>query len=298
MMTQVLYLKILHAWREGTLTDHILKIRNSVIQHGPSNDRVYLMKLASGDHLEVPAQVETIAKENGYSKIFSKIPSSSIGHFQKLGHVEEAHVPGLYDGEETACFMGKFLSTERSKERYPDEVEGVISAALSKLGSSKKVELLEDEECSICAEDDVEEMARIYAQVFPSYPFPIHDPAYLLRTMDENLIYFGIRKSGKLVALSSCEMDVEHSNVEMTDFATLPEFRGRGYSYHLLDRMEKKMREMCIITAYTIARARSYGINTVFSRNSYVYAGTLVNNTNISGGIESMNVWYKRLDQM
>jgi putative beta-lysine N-acetyltransferase len=93
-------------------------------------------------------------------------------------------------------------------------------------------------------------------------------------------------------------MDVGNSNVEMTDFATLPDHRGRGYSYYLLKKMEEKMHEMGIITAYTIARARSYGMNTVFSRSSYSYAGTLVNNTNISGSIESMNIWYKRLDQM
>jgi putative beta-lysine N-acetyltransferase len=90
-------------------------------------------------------------------------------------------------------------------------------------------------------------------------------------------------------------MDTADSNVEMTDFATLPELRGKGYSYYLLDEMEKNMSDTGIKTAYTIARARSYGMNTVFSRHSYIYAGTLVNNTNISGGIESMNVWYKKL---
>jgi putative beta-lysine N-acetyltransferase len=293
-----LYLKIPSVWREGTLSDQVLKINNSVIQHGPFNDRVYLMKLSPEDFAEVPAKVEEIAETNGYSKIFSKIPSSAKNHFQETGHVEEAYVPGMYNGHEGVCFMAKFLSDEREKERTPDDVEAVISTALSKLNSSKEAKLSSDEECFICVEKDAVEMAMIYDLVFPSYPFPIQDPEYLLQTMQENLIYFGIRKAGKIVALSSCEMDVENSNVEMTDFATLPDHRGRGYSYYLLEKMEEKMHEMGIITAYTIARARSYGMNTVFSRSSYSYAGTLVNNTNISGSIESMNIWYKRLDQM
>ncbi|TQD26785.1 putative beta-lysine N-acetyltransferase [Methanolobus vulcani] len=278
--------------------DQVLKINNSVIQHGPFNDRVYLMKLSPEDYGEVPAKIEGIAESNGYSKIFSKIPSSAKDYFQEISHVEEAYVPGMYNGTEGASFMAKFLSNEREKEITADEVEAVISTALSKINSPKEVTLSGDEDCFVCTGEDVQEMAKIYDRVFASYPFPIKDPQYLLRTMQENLIYFGIRKAGKIVALASCEMDVDNSNVEMTDFATLPEYRGRGYSYYLLRKMESKMREMGIITAYTIARARSYGMNITFSRSSYSYAGTLVNNTNISGSIESMNVWYKKLDQM
>jgi putative beta-lysine N-acetyltransferase len=279
-------------------SDQVLKINNSVIQHGPFNDRVYLMKLSPEEYSEILSRVEEMAEENGYSKIFSKIPSSAKDYFQETGHVEEAYVPGMYNGDEGASFMAKFLSDERENEQSPDVVESVISTALSKLNTPKDVKLSGDEDCFVCTEGDVREMARIYERVFPSYPFPIQDPEYLLKTMQENLVYFGIRNSGKIVALASCEMDVENSNVEMTDFATLPEYRGRGYSYYLLKKMEAKMREMGIITAYTIARARSYGMNTVFSRSSYSYAGTLVNNTNISGSIESMNIWYKKLVQM
>ncbi|HQA81666.1 MAG TPA: hypothetical protein PLV96_12800 [Methanoregulaceae archaeon] len=47
--------------------------------------------------------------------------------------------------------------------------------------------------------------------------------------------------------------------------------------------------------AYTIARAKSYSINITFARGGYEYGGLLPNNTNISGTIEDMNVWYKRL---
>jgi putative beta-lysine N-acetyltransferase len=81
----------------------------------------------------------------------------------------------------------------------------------------------------------------------------------------------------------------------MTDFATLPEARGKGLAGVLLSEMEKNMQRERIATAYTIARARSFGMNVVFARAGYTFAGTLVNNTNIAGGLESMNVWYKQL---
>jgi len=36
-------------------------------------------------------------------------------------------------------------------------------------------------------------------------------------------------------------------------------------------------------------------MNITFSKCHYSFGGTLKKNTNISGGIESMNVWYKKL---
>jgi hypothetical protein len=36
-------------------------------------------------------------------------------------------------------------------------------------------------------------------------------------------------------------------------------------------------------------------MNITFAKLGYRYGGRLINNTNISGSIESMNVWYKSL---
>jgi hypothetical protein len=59
--------------------------------------------------------------------------------------------------------------------------------------------------------------------------------------------------------------------------------------------MEEQAKPKGILTAYTIARAESPGMNIVFTKNAYRYGGRLTNNTNISGHIESMNIWYKSL---
>jgi putative beta-lysine N-acetyltransferase len=90
-------------------------------------------------------------------------------------------------------------------------------------------------------------------------------------------------------------MDSDAQNVEMTDFATLPEYEGNGLAIYLLHNMENEMRNRKIKTAYTISRAVSYGINIIFAKMGYEYCGTLIKNTNISGNFESMNVWYKFL---
>lgn len=143
--------------------------------------------------------------------------------------------------------------------------------------------------------DDAENMSRIYKAVFPTYPFPITRPQYLIETMHSHIVYFGAEYDHHLAALASSEMNSDNQNVEMTDFATLPRYRGRNLSVVLLKKMESVMQNQGIKTAYTIARAVSAGMNITFAKAGYIYSGTLVNNTNISGNIESMNVWYKTL---
>jgi putative beta-lysine N-acetyltransferase len=139
------------------------------------------------------------------------------------------------------------------------------------------------------------EIVQIYQTVFETYPFPIFDPDYIRNTMDGHIQYHGAIYNGKLVALSSAEVDRNGQNAEMTDFATLPEFRGKNLATQLLASMEKDMRNQEITTLYTIARLNSIAMNRTFLKLGYRFAGTLIKNTNIAGNLESMNVLYKHL---
>jgi RimJ/RimL family protein N-acetyltransferase len=81
----------------------------------------------------------------------------------------------------------------------------------------------------------------------------------------------------------------------MTDFATSRHHAGNNLSMLLLNHMEHEMKRQGISTLYTIARLLSLPMNKTFLRSGFTYSGTLRNNTNISGRIESMNLYYKRL---
>ena len=59
--------------------------------------------------------------------------------------------------------------------------------------------------------------------------------------------------------------------------------------------MEEDVLKEGINLAYATARSLSYPVNTIFTRGGYFYGGTLVNNANICGSFESLNVWYKPL---
>ena len=116
--------------------------------------------------------------------------------------------------------------------------------------------------------------------------------------MQEGVPYYCIRIEGRIAALAAAEIDLASKNAEMTDFATLPKWRGMGLAGMLLSHMDKKARELGLETAYTIARAGSHGMNFVFQNNGYNYAGLLKNNSQICGSIQSMTVWYKHLTNL
>ncbi|MDK2799024.1 MAG: beta-lysine N6-acetyltransferase [Clostridiales bacterium] len=273
--------------------DTILKIGNSTIQHGKENNRIYLMKMDKRDTFDIIPKLDELAKQHNYTKIFAKIPASSKQLFLDNEYVIEANVPNFYKGTEDAFFMGKYFSAERKIIHNQATIEHVLETALKKEKVKRIFSLNEHFEYRKARPQDAPEMADVYKLIFESYPFPIHQPSYIQKTMEKNIEYFGVWHKGNIVALASSEMDLETQNVEMTDFATLPEYRGNKFALYLLDKMEQEMHNKGIKTAYTIARAVSYGMNSTFAKMGYTYSGTLVNNTNISGSLESMNVWYK-----
>jgi putative beta-lysine N-acetyltransferase len=275
--------------------DRIESFGSSLIQHGQANDRIYLIKLGESDIPEIAARMIEFAKDRRYTKIFAKVPATAQPMFSKEDFIEEAKIPGLFQRREDGFFLSKFLSGEREAEKHPHMVAEILQASRQKAGKTGNMQLAKGHTCCMMRKCDATDMAQLYRQVFESYPFPIHDPDHLVQTMNENLIYFGIWTGNRLIALSSAEVDFDNSHAEMTDFATLPEFRGMGLANYLLEKMESGVRQIGIKTAYTIARAYSFGMNITFAKQGYLHGGTLTNNTQISGSLESMNVWYKHL---
>ncbi|MBN2655145.1 MAG: putative beta-lysine N-acetyltransferase [Nitrospirae bacterium] len=275
--------------------DVVENFKGAVIQHGSYNDRVYLMKMTESASSGIPQDLLDLASCKRYSKIFAKVPASKESDFLSAGYIQEACIPGFFSGQDAAVFMVYYVKTERSYESEADKMADVLKVSKDKSGVEDLPEFNRKNIIRKCCRTDIPVMASLYNNVFPSYPFPISDQQYLLKTMESHIAYFCVDTDDGIVALSSAEIDKDYSNSEMTDFATLPKYRGKSFGQHLLAFMESDLRNEGIKTGYTIARALSYGMNITFSRQGYVYAGRLKNNTNISGNIESMNVWYKRL---
>lgn len=275
--------------------DKIEKLESSTIQHGPNNDRVYLMKLSEKDTPVIIDKLHDLTLMKKYTKIFAKVPDTVVDEFIENDFKKEATIPNFFNGKEPAHFVSRFMGAARSflSTAKRQKIKKNIEVALTKKdqnGLSKP-----DAEFRVLEHDDAEQLVHLYERTFKVYPFPIFEEDYIKKTMDENIDYYGAFVDDELVAASSAEKDEANKNAEMTDFATLPKHRGKNLSYFLLNEMEKEMNAQEYKTLFTIARAESIGMNATFARTDYEFAGTLVNNTLIGEDIESMNVWYKNL---
>ncbi len=108
-----------------TVNDILETMGNSVVQHGPCNDRVYLMKLGKADYPEIVDHLDRLAADRGYSKIFAKIPADVLQGFKDEGYRLEATIPGFFPDGADACFLGKYL-----------DAPGGRSASLNRSGKS------------------------------------------------------------------------------------------------------------------------------------------------------------------
>lgn len=267
----------------------------SVIQHGKLNDRVYLMKLKKEDLTAVMQRLEELTEKEHYTKLFCKVPGSLAPHFLEEGFIREGQIPRFYLGDEDALFLSRFNDPARLADRPEEELARFRQLLSEPLKQHDQTSKWKDYRVRQLVKDDAEQITKIYKQVFESYPFPIHDPAYIARMMEEDVQYFGAFRGDQLAALSSAEIDFDTQSAEMTDFATDMEHTGHSLSCLLLQTMEEAMQRQGILTLFTIARLASIPMNKTFLRFGYQYTGTFINNTQIAGRIESMNLLYKHI---
>ena len=271
---------------------------NCHILVSPFNRRITVnsFNLARPDGAAEMAQVLTEkARAQGLDKIWLKSPARWKNAFLDSGMKLEAAIPGYYQGEETALVLARYLSASRqtpSNSRGVQLVEKLISSLKAETG--KRIlpagitpKWAQREHCA--------DLARLFSRVFPTYPFPVDNPDYIEHTLDNGVCYITAWHNGELVAASSAETNRPQKNAEMTDFATLPRWRGHGLANCLLARMESRLQDEGYRCLYTIARSSSIGINKVFAGAGYGFNGVLINNCNISGDFEDMNVWSKNL---
>ncbi len=275
--------------------DFIENLQGSVIQHGQHNNRIYLIRLNSTDIDGLIAALDAMSMEKGYRKIIAKIPAPKWKAFKSADYVKEAVVPGFFGGKTDGYFIAKYVPPERKNVlnvgKYVKTAKQTAEGSATRRHRSNRAL----REVFLCKPSDAKEMSAIYRKVFKSYPFPIQDPKYLKRMMKKGVLYYCIRIKARIAAIAAIEVDLANKNAEMTDFATFPKWRGRGFAGQLLRSMDTRARELGLKTAYTIARAASTEMNFVFQNGGYVYAGLLKNNSQICGKIQSMTVWYKHL---
>lgn len=260
------------------------------------NRRLQVTRIEGERLAELAAHLRREASRLGFGKVWAKVSGPDARRLEEAGFEREAVIRGYFAGED-GHVMAAFLAEERRVRPFEDEQHSILAGIRSNPPDPTLSLLPEGYRLAVAAPADADELAALYREVFASYPFPIMDPGYLVETMRSHVVYRIVRDGlGAVVAAASAETSAAHRNAEMTDFATLPSQRRLGLAQHLLAALEDDMAGRGIDHLYTIARARSFGMNRVFYNRGYVLTGTLVNNCHIAGQFEDMHVWCREED--
>ncbi|WP_369899814.1 putative beta-lysine N-acetyltransferase [Bacillus manliponensis] len=246
----------------------------------------------TGNVAHLVKAIEKLAEKHSFTKLIIKGKVEHVSAWLSFGFSLEATMPGYFQGHD-AYFFVKYTSDERRNSMRWVEEDNIVADVQKK--EVKEKEIPKEFTLRIATEEDAEELADVFGKVFEVYPTPLNDSDYVRKTMEEDTIYYVYETEGRIVSTASAEMNLHERNAELTNCATLPEYRKHGFMKSLLRKLEEELNDRSIFCSYTIARSLSFGMNAAFHQLGYTYTGRLANNCYIFDKLEDMNIWVKDL---
>lgn len=256
------------------------------------NRRVKVIDFQVEDTAAMVRLLDYLARQNQFDKVFLKARSDEWEKLLPYGFVLEGIFKYFFNGEHAYC-LSKFYSQERRVSLNFDEATEILETVSQLQSEPSPQGLPTGYQLREAGEDDIQEISALYDRVFKTYPIPLNRPQYVENLMDEDYLFMVITHQGKIISSASADINYNLSNAEITDCASLPDHRGKGLMLNLIAGMEGETRDRGIRCLFSIARALSPGMNTVFRKMDYTYSGRLVNSCNIFGKFEDMNLWVK-----
>jgi putative beta-lysine N-acetyltransferase len=260
------------------------------------NQRIKIIDYEGPNYADLILQVRWLAEANGFDKIICMASHEDWIEFLKHGYVLEAVLKYFRHGTD-AFIMSKFRSQDRLVspnlmeeilliEKIMSQTAGHRDAAQPAVGGEYHLRMARI--------TDIPNLIALYQSIFETYPSPLVHISYLETVFQKETLFAVYAKGDEIVAAASAELHPEHKTAELTDCATHPQARGLGLMSHILLFLEAELKERNYLSSYTMARGRSFGMNNVFFKLDYEFMGRLVNNCDIFGCYEDMNIWVKK----
>jgi beta-lysine N6-acetyltransferase len=258
------------------------------------NQRIKVMDYEASDLEQLILKVRYLAEANGFDKIICMARRRDWQTFLRYGYVLEAVLKYYHDGED-AFVVSKFRSQERLTSPNLMEEILMIEKVMDRRWDSDVRPLPAGYEIRLARRDDIPELLELYTGIFETYPSPLIHASYLETVFQTETLFAVCTREGEIVSAASAEMHPQVHAAELTDCATKRTARGLGLMSHILSLLEREIADKGYVCAYTMARSRSYGMNNVFYRLGYEFMGRLINNCDIYGDYEDMNIWVRDL---
>ncbi len=264
------------------------------------NQRIKVLSYSGPNFAALILQIRWLTEANGFDKVICMASHDDWIEFLKHGYVLEAVLKHYHRGED-AFAMSKFRSQDRIVSHSLMEEILLIEQIMQdhtqeRLNQARPLAgLPEGVTVRMATHGDIQELIELYQSIFETYPSPLVQPSYLETVFLKESLFAVCESEGRIIAAASAELQPHNLTAELTDCATKKEARGKGLMSHLLTLLEQELLRRDYVSSYTMARARSYGMNNVFFRLDYEFMGRMVNNCDIYGAYEDMNIWVKRL---
>lgn len=233
------------------------------------------------------------ARQERLDKVVVVARGSDWEEFLTRGFALEAKSHRYFQGA-PGHFMSYFLTAERQVRDRLEEEQELLRSILER-EQTPAGQLPEGYRLEVGSPERAEDLANLYDAVFDSYPSPLTDPEYVRELMEsgEGLFLLAVTDDGAIASVAAAEIDPEDGNAEITNCATLPDYRGEGLMATLVERLQTELTEQHIGCVYSMARAHSFGMNLVLHRLGYLYRGRLIRHAHIGGDFEDLNLWEK-----
>ncbi len=258
------------------------------------NKRLKVLDYKCENYSNMLKRLAWLAEANCFDKIFVKARQDDFQNFLSHGYMMEGILRYYFNGDD-AYVLSRFSSAQRAES--PDLVNEsrLIEKIMYESKPVPQRELPADIKIIKAGKEHISQLVYIYRQVFETYPSPLTNPDYIKSVMDRNVHFVLAMQEGEPVAAASADINQKYSNAELTDCATVPVLQGKGVMQFILQELEKILKQKNILTSYTLARAKSVGMNKSFFRLNYEYSGRLIKNCDIYGEFEDLNIWVKRI---
>ncbi|MGG4266091.1 putative beta-lysine N-acetyltransferase [Peribacillus simplex] len=263
------------------------------LYHDHANQRLR-MDDYRGDIKKAIARALVIAKEQGFTKVILKARNEDLSVALGQGFMLEGILSRYFKGND-AYFMAFYLTDERRTSDFWVKEDKVIQDVSRITRLVEMQQIPEDYILRFATDEDAQELANLYGEIFETYPTPMNDERYIKKVMEEGTIFSVIEYEGSIVSAASAEVNEMYHNAELTDCATIPHHRKHGFMKVLISELEQELIRKNIYCSYSLARSLSMGMNAVFHQLGYEYGGRLTKNCNIWDKYEDMNIWVKDL---
>lgn len=263
------------------------------LYHDHANQRLR-MDDYRGNIKKAMARALVIAKEQGFTKVILKARNEDLSTALGQGYMLEGIFSRYFNGNDAYC-MAFYLTDERRTSDFWVKEDKVIQdvSEIPRLMDMQKIP--ENYILRFATDEDAQELANLYGEIFETYPTPMNDERYIKKVMEEGTIFSVIEYEGSIVSAASAEVNEMYHNAELTDCATIPHHRKHGFMKVLISALEQELIRKNIYCSYSLARSLSMGMNAVFHQLGYEYGGRLTKNCNIWDKYEDMNIWGKDL---